>query len=84
MPSLLTQQVYKWALVNSMLGVCLCVCGGSGGVAGGVLWIFLGRHGAAGTLIPLPYTRPCSAPFCDPILDYIVDAKNLYPNSDVF
>lgn len=24
---------------------------------------------AAGTLIPLPYTRPCSAAFCDPMLD---------------
>ena len=26
---------------------------------------------AAGTLIPFPYTRPCLAAFCDPILDYM-------------
>ena len=34
----------------------------------GVLWIFLDRDVAL-ALRPLPYTRPYSAAFCDPILD---------------
>ena len=35
---------------------------------GGTEDIF-GKGFATGTLIPLPYTRQCSAAFCDPILD---------------
>ena len=36
---------------------------------GGLLLIFLDSRCAAGTMIPLPYARPSSAAFCDPIQD---------------
>ena len=49
-----------------------------------MLWIFLGTGvplglglGEAGTLKPLPYSRPCPAAFCDRIRDKM--RKNSYP-----
>ena len=48
----LPAQVYEWEPANLMTG------------APGALCIFLGAWGcAAGTLKPLPYTKPCSADF---------------------
>ena len=44
----------------------------------GVLWIFLGEGVA---LIPLPYTRLCSAAFSDPILDQMRKIPTLIQTS---